>query len=146
MAHPSVSNSFITFIYSNRSSSYPGSCPVSLITSANQTRGPGLSWVPLFPLFPYPWHDHDLAPYWLPWKLWKDVCVSMCVHVSVCVCVCVCCQQLDGCQLLQAERLNPLVETRRASNHRHNPTQLELLDRHRPPVLTHSTHINTSGS
>ncbi|GLD58888.1 cGMP-inhibited 3',5'-cyclic phosphodiesterase A-like protein [Lates japonicus] len=54
--------------------------------------------------------------------------------------------QLDGCQLLQAERLNPLGETRRASNHRHNPTQLELLDRHRPPVLTHSTHINTSGS
>ncbi|KAM7414834.1 hypothetical protein PAMA_019585 [Pampus argenteus] len=54
--------------------------------------------------------------------------------------------QLDGCQLLQAERLNPLGETRRASNHRHNPTQLELLDRLRPPVLTHSTHINTSGS
>lgn len=72
----------------------------------------------------------------------------LCEHVCACkrVCACVRCQQLDGCQLLKAERLNPLGETRRASNHRHNPTQLELLDRRRPSVLTHSTHINTSVS
>lgn len=72
----------------------------------------------------------------------------LCEHVCACkrVCACVRCQQLDGCQLLKAERLNPLGETQRASNHRHNPTQLELLDRRRPPVLTHSTHINTSVS
>lgn len=73
---------------------------------------------------------------------------SLCEHVCACkrVCACVHCQQLDGCQLLKAERLNLLGETRRALNHRHNPTQLELLDRRRPPVLTHSTHINTSVS
>lgn len=54
-------------------------------------------------------------------------------HMHMCVCVCAC-QQHDGCQLLQAERLNPLGETVRASNHRQNLKQLELLDRHRLPV------------
>lgn len=135
---PSASNSFITFIYSYKSSSYPGSCLASLITWANQTRGPGLSCERLSYL--HRWHNHDLAPCWLAWKLRKDVCVSMCMHARVCVCVC--CQQLDGCQLLQAERSNPLGETWRASNHRCNPTQLELLYRHRPPVW-HTAHILT---
>lgn len=44
-AQPSVSNSLITFICSNKSSSYPDACPVSVITYANQTRGAGLRTV-----------------------------------------------------------------------------------------------------